>query len=295
MKNALRKWKKMPSLILLAVLATACHTDKSGEQRALAERDSLAQVNSELTEAIDFVNAIMDSISVQEQQLFIFNNDGKERVSEKELIKQRLEAFTFMLQEQKEKLHVMDSTLAVKGTEGERLKKLLAVVNGQLAQKDEKIAELRKELSESKRSVVQLREKVQTLNTENTNLQTNVAGQQEQIAAQEEDLAAQDKVLNECYYRVGTAKELRAAGLLTKGTLFKKGKADLGNIRQESFQSIDIREFTQLSIKGKKVKLLSPAPANSYTLSKSGDGYVLKITDATSFWSVSNYLLIQAD
>ena len=76
---------------------------------------------------------------------------------------------------------------------------------------------------------------------------------------------------------------------------FKKSKTNLNNLPTGRFKEVDIRNFKQLNIQGKKVSLLSPAPSSSYSLLKEGSGYKLVINDPTSFWSISNYLVIQAD
>ena len=92
-----------------------------------------------------------------------------------------------------------------------------------------------------------------------------------------------------------TKKELQAAGLMTKGSLFKKSKANLSGISKEGFKKIDIRHYGGTTIKGKKVQIITPAPANSYSLTENEGTWTLTITNPTAFWSVSNFLVIRAD
>ena len=76
---------------------------------------------------------------------------------------------------------------------------------------------------------------------------------------------------------------------------FKKSKIKLDNLSREGFRPIDIRRFRSIDIPGKKVKVLTPAPEGSYSLTDNDGSYTLQIIDANAFWSVSNYLVIQAD
>lgn len=108
--------------------------------------------------------------------------------------------------------------------------------------------------------------------------------------------ATQDEVINECYVKIGTGKELEQAGILTKGGLFKKRKVNYSGFASAGFRKVDIRHLTEISISGKKAKILTGAPAGSYSIASAGKNkWIIHITNPTSFWSVSNYLVIQTD
>ena len=102
-------------------------------------------------------------------------------------------------------------------------------------------------------------------------------------------------LLHQGFVLVATKKELKDMGIRTGGNLFKKSKTNLSNLPTGRFKEVDIRNFNQLKISGKKVSLISPAPASSYSLVQEDSGYRLIINDPSSFWSISNYLVIQAD
>lgn len=278
----------LPILVMCVVLISvvACGGGKTGDSNH--ERDSLEQANRLLMSSISFITSTLDSIAVQENQLMVFSNDGVEVVDQRTIIKQRLATLSELLKSQKEQLAKLNERLEGKGGEMTDLKRLLAQVNEQLEQKSAEVERLTEALQDSRKSIAELRENVQTLNIQNAN-------QKEMLAEQQEALSTQDKIMNEGYFLVGTTQELQAAGIVTNGGFLKKKKVNLSAIRQDGFQVVDIREFATLPIHGKKVKLLTPAPKGSYTLSPNGDGWLLTITDAASFWSVSNYLVIKAD
>ena len=97
--------------------------------------------------------------------------------------------------------------------------------------------------------------------------------------------------LNEGYYAIGTAKDLKDVGLLSSG--FHKKKVNYENFNQDIFQKVNIRNTTQLIIPSKIIKILTTIPSESYTLSRDGNSTVLTINDVDRFWSLSKYLVIQ--
>jgi len=107
----------------------------------------------------------------------------------------------------------------------------------------------------------------------------------------------QQSELNMAWYCVGTAKELRENGVLTKeGGVIGIGKVDKLNtaaLNKDWFKRVDVTETTEIPIMAKKAKLVTTHPAGSYAMEGNVDK--LKITDATAFWSMSKYLVIVAD
>lgn len=125
-------------------------------------------------------------------------------------------------------------------------------------------------------------------------MNTNVAQLKEEKAEQEKALEAQSDMLNEAYVVIGSKKELKAAGLMTGGSLFKKSKLNMSKVNASAFKKIDIRNVKSFKIPANRYEILSQMPSGSYKVSKNDDGTsTLTITDATRFWSVTNYLVIK--
>ena len=215
--------------------------------------------------------------------------------ADRKAILEKISAFRDLLARQKEQIENMDSGLKDKGTESEKMRRIIRLLNDKIAEKDKELDMLYTELQDSKKSIEELQNKVTTLNVRNTALQHNVNELVDQNAEQEDVIVAQDHLLNQAFLRIGTKKELQESGILSKGNLFKKSKIKLDNLSREGFRPIDIRRFRSIDIPGKKVKVLTPAPEGSYSLTDNGGSYTLQIIDANAFWSVSNYLVIQAD
>lgn len=289
---------KLAMLFLTVGMAlTSFSSCGSGENKSslLAERDSLREENKQQALIVDGLNAtldeismMMDSITIHEDRLFLANNSSNEVTSSRDVIRNNIRQFELMLNRQKDRVKELEAKLKESGANSSRLEKVIRQMKQQIEQKDNEIAELRSQLDNNRRSIRELRGHVTRLNTQVSDLN-------QKNAEQEETISMQDKIINECYYLVASKKELKARGIVTGGSLFKKSKANLSNISTDGFTAVDIRNFQTLNINSKKAKLLSPAPVGSYTLEKEGNGWRLTINDASTFWSVSNFLVIQTD
>ena len=294
----IKKENKLTVLILTVGVVlntfTSCGSGKD-KSTLLAERDSLREVNKKQTLVVDGLNAtldeislMIDSIAIHEGRLFLANNTSDEVTSSRDVIRNNIRQFELMLNRQKDRVKELETKLKESGANSSRLEKVIRQMKKQIEQKGNEIAELRSQLDDSRRSIEELRGHVTRLNTQVSNLN-------QKNAEQDEALSRQDQILNEGYYLVASKKQLKARGIVTGGNLFKKSKANLSNISTDGFMPVDIRNFQTLNINAKKAKLLSPAPADSYTLEKDGNGWKLVINDASAFWSVSNFLVIQTD
>ena len=96
------------------------------------------------------------------------------------------------------------------------------------------------------------------------------------------------------FHRWTRRAALALAFLLAGSGIFGKKKLDVSNLNPEQFTKIDIREFQELKIAGKKPKILTQMPESSYRFDTNPDGTAtLVVTDPTKFWSISNFLVIQ--
>ena len=274
-------------------LMTACGgkgTDE-GNPEADSLRMELSDRMAEMSEMdlfLDAVNASMDSVIDMDGK--VLRTLGESRVSRKQQILNNIEAYKQILQRQRERLALLEEKLKANGdvnAKNEKLMKTIGSLKKQLEEKDKAIVELTQELTKRNYDIKTLKGHVEKLNTQ-------VAELQEETKQQEEALVTQSNMMNEAYVCIGSKKELKEAGLLSGGTLFKKSKLDLSQVNASAFQKIDIRHSKTFKIPGKKVSILTQMPAGSYTITDNGDGTsTLTITDATRFWSVSNYLVVR--
>lgn len=259
------------------------------------ERDSIMQENQAKTQQLDELNGVLatiatglDSIAIQEN--ILFTNKGRDGVMlNRQQIAENLKSMADILARQRAKIKMLQDSLENQITsEGvERLQKVVKFLNQQLAEKDQVIQSLRADLNNSKKDITQLRASLSDMKTRATN-----AEKKTQVLTTV--LSKQDEVINECYVKIGTKKQLLAAGLL-KGGFLQKKKVSYEDVDKSKFNAVDIRKFREITLKSSNPKILTPQPSNrSFHFEDNGDGTcALVITNPTLFWSVSNFLIIQ--
>lgn len=283
----------MPLLMLMFVFS--CKNEKVDMQHYVAERDSILQENKNKTQQLDELNGVLstiaiglDSIAVQEN--ILFNNSGRDGVRlDKHEIAARLNGMADILARQRAKIQVLQDSLANrKASQGvEHLQRVVEFLNQQLAEKDQVIRSLRADLNNSQKDITQLRASL-------SDMKSRAVRAENKTQVLTTALSKQDDVINECYVRIGTKKQLSAAGLL-KGGFLQKKKVNYEDVDKSKFNAVDIRKFREITLKSNNPKILTPQPSNrSFHFEESGDGScTLVITNPTLFWSVSNYLIIQ--
>src|SRR5439155_25284103 len=97
-----------------------------------------------------------------------------------------------------------------------------------------------------------------------------------------------DKELHKAYYTSGTYTELKKHKVIEKeGGILGLGRTEAlaPNAEKSSFTEIDTRKATGIVINGKKPKLITHHPINSYELKKEGkDVEYLTIKDHDKYW-----------
>lgn len=287
----------LKSAMALAILLSAfsCKNEKVDMGRYMAERDSIIQENKAKTQQLDELNGViatiatgLDSIAVQEH--ILFTNKGNDGVMlDRHQIAANLKNMADILARQRQRIQVLQDSLAHKASSQgvERLQKVVEFLNRQLADKDRVIRSLRADLNSSRKNVTQLRASL-------SDMQARADNAEQKTKVLTTALSKQDEVINECYVRVGTKKQLAAVGLL-KGGFLQKKKVNYEDVDKSKFNAVDIRKVREIPLQSNNPKILTPQPSNrSFHFEESGDGKcVLVITDPTLFWSVSNYLIIQ--
>ncbi len=281
--------------LLMLVLVFSCKNEKVDMQQFVAERDSILQDNRSKTQQLDELNGVLstiaiglDSIAVQEN--ILFNGSGRDGVRlDKHEIAARLNGMADILARQRAKIQALQDSLANRKTSQsvEHLQRVVEFLNQQLAEKDQVIKSLRADLNNSKKDITQLRASL-------SDMKNRAVKAENKTQVLTTALSKQDDVINECYVRIGTKKQLSAAGLL-KGGFLQKKKVNYEDVDKSKFNAVDIRKFREITLKSNNPKILTPQPSNrSFHFEESGDGScTLVITNPTLFWSVSNFLIIQ--
>ena len=280
--------RKLFLAVLMITAVVASCVPKSKLQEVEQKLDSLAQVNSiyqedmmNMTQFIDALAISIDSIAVSEDILLLTENGYGKKSSRYQML-QNLSEFEALLSRQKDRINELDSILSVKMDSTSTMRVLLNHYKGQLNDKEIYITGLKHELTKKNK-------KIRTLETKVTHMSGEIEKLTEEATQLETVLQVQTDYINKGYFWIASKKEMKNYGVL-KGL----SKVDLSNAPVSEFVEIDIRNFTEVSISSPVVKILSPVPADSYYIESYNDGTsVLKITNPTSFWSLSSYLVIQ--
>jgi len=275
---------------LFALMCTlvAC----GGKTQSNPEADSLRTELRAQMEAMDEISLFLDAVNVSMDSVInmeggILRTSGESPLSQKDQIKKNIESYKLILQQQRERLDVLEKKLKDSNAYAGKMQKTIAALKKQLEEKDQAIATLSSELEQRNYDIAALKENVEQLNIE-------VADLVEDSRAKSDSIDKQDAQLNEAYVFIGSKKELKEAGLAQGGTLFKKLKFDASNVDKRLFQKIDIRNTTKFNIPDDDAEVLTQMPADSYKIKKTGDdSSELTITDPAQFWSVTRVLVIK--
>lgn len=277
-----------------ALLLTSC----AGKDQKKIDEDSakIADLTAEYEEATNFNDSLMllmgdiytglDSINTQEGLLYnMGNGDAADRRAE---IRRNLSTIKARLAANKALLASMEAKVKSSGNENSVQAKTIAQLRQHIEQQDAKIAQLESDLSKAKEEI--------------GNLNTQVAETQEQVKvetqakeeAQAATVAAENEA-NKVYYAIGTNKELKNKGLLSKKFLGAT-KVLQGSFDASYFVTADKRTLKSIPTNSKKVKIWTNMPEGSYRIVGEKNGpKSIEIVNPDKFWSLASHLIIQTD
>ncbi len=249
-------------------------------QESLANQDSLFSLLNEITDGMNQIKAV--------EQIFVTSSGmSSDTRSRKEQIKNDLQTIQMALQEHRERLAELEAKLEKSTTYSANLKKTIENLKSEIATQQTTISTLRGELTAAKIKIADLGDKVDSLHMRVADVT------QEKIQAQEESITLANE-LNECYYVIGTKKELKSQKIIESGFL-RKTKIMESDYDQSYFTKADKRTCVTIPTHSKKAKVLTNMPDDAYTLETVDGLKVLQITNPDKFWSISKYLVIQVD
>lgn len=287
MKNCM-KYTLFAAALGVAAVLTSC-VSRQVVVEAENQRDSLATVVSAKDSLINAVFADINSISenlalIKSRENLITMagaaEGGRRPVAE---INSDIAAIDRLLKENKEKIASLQRSAALlrkANLHVASLEKMIADMNGQLAEKSGEVDRLREKLAQMGIEVESLSQEVAVRSAEVENLSSEKVELQNQ--------------LHTVYYIVGPEKELRDAQIIDKqgfiGRTLTVGKN--GNL--DSFTSADSRLLSEIPVGQKKASVVTSHPEDSYELVAGGDKMVEKllITDPVRFWESSKMLII---
>jgi chromosome segregation ATPase len=247
-----------------------------------AEKDSLAAL---MTEVSDGMTEIMDM-----QQLVTAANLDIESRDRKAEMRSNIEAIKNAIQNRITRLRQLEDRLRQSTTYSDEMKRSIVSLKKQLDKQQSIIADLNGKLATAQATITHLNTSVDSLKTENKVVT------REKIKAQEESNRLTNEVnnLNECFYVVGTKKELKQQKIIETGFL-RKTKVMEGDYTKSYFTKADKRTLNTIALHSKKAQVMSKHPSDSYAIEDAGGQKVLHILNPNRFWELSNYLVVKID
>lgn len=249
-------------------------------QATLATQDSLFSLINDITAGMNQLKDIEHIISTPGTL-----DDGN--ISRKNQLRNDMTAIREALKQRRERLEELESKLKKYDSNNATLLKTIENLKGQIAEQETEIATLTNQLSAAHIEISHLGARVDSLKTTVAEVQT----EREQARKQATEL---NDELNTCYYALGSKSELQKHQIIKTGFL-RKTKIMPDDFEQSYFTKADKRSLTTLQLHSKKAKVLTNQPVDSYEISDQDGQKVLIIKDATKFWSLSNFLVIQID
>ena len=275
---------------LFALMCTmiACGDKTKSNPEADSLRTQLSAQMEEMDEMnlfLDAVNMSMDSVVNMEGT--VLRTTGESPLSRKEQILKNVEAYKLILQQQRERLDILEKKLKDNNAYAGKMQKTIAALKQQLEEKDQAIIKLSEELEQRNFQIEELKDNVDNLNVQ-------VAELEEDSKAKQEEIDEKVNQMNEAYVFIGDKNALKKAGLIEGGSLLKKSKLNTSNIDKKLFKKVDIRNVKSFQIPDSKPEVLTQMPAGSYEITKTGNNSSeLTITDPARFWGVSRFLIIR--
>ncbi len=227
----------------------------------------------------------MDQIKDLENILTVNANAGGETPSQREQIQADIASIQKALQERREKLAELEKKLNNSTLTNNNLRSTIATLRNQIDTQSNEIESLKTNLTAAKARIGELNTAVDSLNT----TVTTVTAQKDEAEQQSVDLANE---LNTCFYAVGSKKDLKDNEIIETGFL-RKTKIMEGDFDRNFFTTADKRTLTTIPLHSDKAKVLTNQPESSYVIEDVDGQKVLRITNPASFWSLSNYLVVQ--
>ena len=284
---------------LMVAGTISCDNNSAKVKELEAQLDSLRgnydTKKNQLDEIFSILNDVEDGLKDIRQKENILtiesNKDGLD-VPESRRVKimEDVYAVKDAIDRYKEKIEQLKKDSSLKSVE---FKKKLNSLQKELEEKSKTIETLQNLLEEKDIIIKGKDQTIDSLGHHISDLNqdiTALTGEKEEL---KDKVASQDKALFSAYYIVGSKDELKEAGVISKGGLFKPSKVSY-EAEKTSFIKIDYREVTTINTNASKAKILSNHRKGTYSIQEVDGETVINITDPEGFWEQTKYLVIQS-
>ncbi|HVN57563.1 MAG TPA: hypothetical protein VMT63_04645 [Bacteroidales bacterium] len=256
-------------------------TQKTTMTGQIAARDS---VINEWINTFDEIEKNIAMIKEKEKLISVNSKDVEMSKTKKDQILDDIKAINTLLEQNKKKIASLTAQLAKSG--------------GTIKALQAKVAALEASVKESETEISDLKSTLQGKNFEITQLNEKVVDMEETITKKDSVITTKTAELHTAFYVVGTFKDLKAKGLLTKeGGFIGLGKTEKmqSNFSDTAFVKVDISVTKSIPVNSKNARLISEHPAGSYKFIRDAENKItaIEITDQAGFWKISKYAVVE--
>lgn len=306
----------LPILVILSIMfMVACSgkddknssqsqemTTRYDEEDAL--RDSLDMAREYMNSLSALVNEVSDGMSEikRMEQIVSVTDLSQETPDQRAKLRNDILLIKSAIQERQNKLAELEEKLtraeAVNNFNEQNKASMQQTINNlrqQLEDQQAMINDLTARLESANTRIKVLNEKVDSLETVNTISRQDAKKAQEENQRNKEQIERINNELNECFYAIGSKKELQNHKIIDSGFLRKTKVLQNSNIMHSYFTKADKRTLNEIPLHSKKAKVLTTHNKISYSIEDVNGMKVIKIHDPATFWEFSNYLVVQVD
>lgn len=249
---------------------------------ANAEKDSLMQLMGDIADGMNQIKELEDIVSV--------NNLSGETPDRKKQLRDDIVLIQESINKHKQRLAELEKRLKQSTNYNATMQKSIANLKAQLEDQQKTINGLTEQLAAAHVQIKNLNQSVDSLNTVNK----NVIKEKEAAQQESKQLTNEVNALNNCYYVIGSKKELKANKIIESGFL-RKTKILQGDFEMSYFTKADRRTLNEIPLHSKKAQVMTNHPKDSYEIVDAGGSKVLHILNANRFWEKSNFLVVKID
>ena len=277
----MKKTLTILSVALVALMLSSCVETSKKYQQLLAEKDAVVlenqNIEKEYNAALGIISDVENNLSAirdAEGMMLIKNENNTQR--------DQLNSELIQIKEQmavsRAKLDSLSNVLDKSNKDRSYLRNTIKKLQAQLEEKEATIAQMQEQLAQKDQEIAGLNTQVNNLNEDLNKVNAKNDEQSRLIAEQITEM-------NTVYYVGASKKSLKEQGILTAKYILRS------EVPAEAFTKADKRELNEIAFEGKKVKVLSAHPLESYTIVNNGTQVVIQITNPEMFWSVTKYLV----
>jgi hypothetical protein len=263
------------------LLLSQMETQKNSFNEKITSRDS---VIGEWIATFDEVEKNIAMIKEKEHIISMNSSNNELSKDKRQMVLDDIQYINTLLEANKQKIASLNEQLKKSGG-------TIKALQNKIAQLEATVKQSENEISDLKSTLVSKNFEIDQLNVQNSTLKNT-------IVQNEEVMAKQTNEINKAFYACGTAKQLKAKGLLTKkGGFIGLGKTKTlsGSLSDSAFVQIDLTKTKSIPVNAKKARLISEHAASSYQFIHNKDNKIesIEIKDPALFWKISKYAVVE--